>query len=72
MSLVIDEKAKAKTKDANEKRDEFIMVQKNNSHVKNKGKNKDVKTTIFKKKNANMADLPYYSCGELIHFVKQC
>ena len=44
---------------------------------KNKGKNKHVsnkpiKTTTFKKKKLNKADLECYICGKLKHFSMEC
>ena len=40
---------------------------------KNKGKNKPVKTTTFKKKKKlDKADLDYYVCGKPGHFFKEC
>ena len=46
-------------------------VQKRNSHSKNKGKNKPVNTTTFKKKK-NKVGLACFACGKLGHFSKGC
>ncbi|CAO2039672.1 unnamed protein product [Urochloa humidicola] len=77
----LDVEEKARKKDTSEKGDQgqssANMVQgkfsrggKNNG--KNKGNNKVNKTTTFKKKNNNKADMRCYTCGEPGHFSKDC
>ena len=76
----IDVEEKARDKDAREKgvegQSSANMVQKKPSG-KNKGNwkpsfNKPVKTTTFKKKKMNKAELSCYTCGEVGHFSKDC
>ena len=69
-SLDVEEKARAK--DSSEKEEgqsSAHMVQKN-AHGKGKGKNKVNKTTTFKKKKTNKADMPCFTCEDLGHFAK--
>jgi transposase InsO family protein len=77
-SLDVEEKARAK--DTAEKgvegQSSANMVQKKPSS-KNKGNykpssSKPMKTTTFKKKKLNKAELGCYACGELGHFSKEC
>ncbi|WVZ69536.1 hypothetical protein U9M48_018308, partial [Paspalum notatum var. saurae] len=70
-SLDVEEKARAKDTKGGEGHSVANTVQNQRNQGKGKGKFKPNKTTNFKKKK-NKAELPYFTCGELGHFFKDC
>ena len=74
-SLDVEEKARKKD-NGDQGQSSANMVQGKFSHGKNKGKNKGnnkvFKTTTFKKKKNNKAEMNCFTCGEPGHFSKDC
>ena len=72
-SLDVEEKARAKdTGKGAEGQSSTNMAQKFSGKGKGKNKLGMNKTTEFKKKNNNKAELTCFTCGELRHFSKEC
>jgi hypothetical protein len=74
-SLDVEDKAQAKdmSSKGGEGHSTANMVQKNNNMRKGKlNPNKTNKTTNFKKKKKNKAELTYFMCHEMGHFAKDC